>query len=398
MKISRIRPVLLTAPYSDPEDSEVLQHLPGGVRTCGLVEVTLEDGTTGIGEGYMAVFAPEVFVALIELYAPLLEGQDGFNVRARYRQCCRISDYFSMAGAARHAISAIEIALWDAKGKALGTPVFDLLGGPQVESLAVYASAGDGVTPRSLRTELKMCAEQGIGILKIRALHDEIEKTRRALGDARELGVRIAVDMCQNLAQPSQTPQDVLRYLAAVSEDPERDVAFLEEALGPTARAGYAEIRRHTSVPLAGGETLTTEHDFYRLIDERALDFVQPDATVVGGIGPLHDIARFAAARGVPAVVHNWGSSVGVLANYHVAAAVGAELVELPIKPNPLREALAGDRLAVRAGCVTLTDTPGLGVELTEETESRYPFQPAGTYRCDAPRVGLPDDETWLRD
>ena len=113
-KIVRVRPVLLSAPYADAGNLEVQLHLPEGYRTCGLVEVTFEDGTTGLGEGYLAVFAPRVFVELVELIAPYLIGSDGTEIAARYADACLVCDYWSQQGAARHAVSAIEIALVEA--------------------------------------------------------------------------------------------------------------------------------------------------------------------------------------------------------------------------------------------------------------------------------------------
>src|SRR5476651_298255 len=116
-KIVGIRPILLSAPYAHEGNLEVRWHLPSGYRTCGLVEVTLDDGTVGLGEGYLAVFAPQVFVEIVNLIAPHLLGREAGEIQRRYRDMCQVTDYWSLQGAARHVISALEMALVDAKAK-----------------------------------------------------------------------------------------------------------------------------------------------------------------------------------------------------------------------------------------------------------------------------------------
>lgn len=120
VRIAALRPVLLSAPYADPENLEVRVALPTGWRTTGLVEVTLDDGTTGLGEGYLAVFAPQVFVSTVELLAPYLVGRPAGDLAGRYRDMVDITGYWSLQGAARHVVSAVEAALVDALGKRAG--------------------------------------------------------------------------------------------------------------------------------------------------------------------------------------------------------------------------------------------------------------------------------------
>src|SRR5690242_5262085 len=137
--ITNIRCVLLSSPYADAEDPEIKECFPNGAkRTIGMVEVTLDNGVTGLGEGYMAVFAPKVFAAIVDLCRPHVLGLDGFDIEGAVRRLRSLCDYWSLQGAARHVISACEIALQDAKARSLGVPVYELLGGAKLDSVQIY--------------------------------------------------------------------------------------------------------------------------------------------------------------------------------------------------------------------------------------------------------------------
>ena len=115
-RITKVRCLLLSSPYADADDPEIKECFPNGPkRTIGMVEVTLDNGVTGLGEGYLAVFAPLVFKAIVDLCRPYVEGRDGFEIDRRVRDLRSLCDYWSLQGAARHVISAFEIALQDAK-------------------------------------------------------------------------------------------------------------------------------------------------------------------------------------------------------------------------------------------------------------------------------------------
>ena len=115
-KIKNIRSLLLSSPYAEEDHPEILECFPNGAkRTIGMVEITLENGTQGLGEGYLAVFAPRVFESIVELCTPYLIDKDGFDIKQRVRDLCRVCDYWSLQGAARHVTSAVEIALADEK-------------------------------------------------------------------------------------------------------------------------------------------------------------------------------------------------------------------------------------------------------------------------------------------
>jgi L-alanine-DL-glutamate epimerase-like enolase superfamily enzyme len=392
MRVAAVRPVLLSAPYGTADNLEVELHLPGGYRTTGLVEITLEDGTTGLGEGYMAVFAPKVFSALVELLGPVLVGREAADIGARLRDMRRTTEYWSLQGAARHAVSALEIALVDAVSKSMGIPAYRLLGGRMVDTIPLYGSGGDSLTKVAMRAEIAQLSEHGIGLFKIRARRHEAAKAAWVMEAAAEVGIDVAIDMTQNLAEPAQTVGDVIGFLEDLAARTSRPLAFLEEALGPADIASYRLLRGRVAARIAGGETVTNPGELCRRIADGLYDLAQPDATVIGGM--LATLEVFAAARqwGCQAVVHAWGSAVGMMANYHAAFAGGGSLAEWPMPPYGLREDLLVEPLAIRAGCLSVPERPGLGVVLTPAIEAKHAFRENAVYDC-AP--GHPRASEW---
>lgn len=384
-RVKALRPVLLSAPYGPPDGNlEVALHLPSGLRTTGLVEITTDAGLIGLGEGYLAVFAPRVFVAITELLAPLVVGRDLADLPAILRDLEIASGYWSAEGAARHVLSAIEIALQDARAQALGLPLWRALGGAEARALPVYASGGDARDPAFMAEEIAAVAAIGARLFKIRARPAQAAKAIWCAGAAAEAGVAIAVDMTQNLASPSVTAADIAGFLDAHRTAGVALPAFLEEIQGPDDIGRLPDLRRSLGVAIAGGEIVTTPGELARRIAAGCYDIAQPDATVIGGVGPVMAVFAAARAAGVEVYVHCWGAGVGMLANYHAALAGGGRLVEWPMPAYPLRAALLGD-LALRDGCVHLPDAPGLGARLTAETEARFAFRSEAVYRCLAP-------------
>jgi L-alanine-DL-glutamate epimerase-like enolase superfamily enzyme len=389
-KIVAARPVLLSAPYGPAEgNAEVMLHLPAGLRTTGLVEITLEDGTKGLGEGYLAVFAPDVFIAIVNLLSPILVGREVDTIAETMRALEIASGYWSFQGAARHILSAFEIAMQDARAQALGLPLWQALGGAMARPLPAYGSGGDSVDPAHMRQELELVAALGLSQFKIRARSHQADKAvwcQRAAADS----TRIAVDMTQNLAVPSQTGEDIEAFLSRIAEAGVEALAFLEEIQGPLDVKALPELRRTLGVPVAGGEIVTTPAELADRIEAGWYDIAQPDATVIGGVGAVLDVFNAARRAGVAVYVHCWGAGVGMLANYHAALAAGGKMVEWPLPDYPLRAALFADPVQVIKGEINLSDRPGLGARLTPEIEAAYPFRRDATYRCLVDPTTLP--------
>lgn len=396
--IRSVRTVLLSSPYADAEDPEIKECFPNGPkRTIGMVELTLDTGTTGIGEGYLAVFAPLVFKSIVELLTPYLVGRDAFDIPRRVADMRSVCDYWSLQGAARHVISAVEIALWDAMGKTKGEPVHALLGKAEAQSLQIYGSGGCCDRKEQFLRELDLLEGKGIGLYKIRSVKTDLRRTAWVLEEAAARGIGVGVDMCQNLADPPQSVADAAGFIEGVARLTSVPMVFVEEALGPDAPENFRALRERIDVPVYGGEIITTPKEMIDRLEAGTYDGVQPDASVIGGISAVMEV--FAAARpaGVRVIVHAWGGPAAIMASYHAAFAGGGDLVEWPMLYHPLTDDMIGGRARIVDGRLLRPDAPGIGVSLTPEIEARYPFDERAVYSCMLADYGPPPDEYWTR-
>lgn len=355
----------------------------------------MDNDITGLGEGYLPVFAPKVFTEILRVIEPYLVGMDADPMDQCYRMACRVCDYWSFQGAARHVISAIMIALVDAVAKAHSVPSYKILGRESASPFTLYGSGGDSPDPKSMSREIDQLTRLGIVLFKIRARKEQVTKTVWTMKNAARSGIRVGVDMTQNLARPSQTPEDILAFVESVHESGLGHLSFLEEIFGPEAISHYPEFRKRIDVPVTGGEIVTTAEELLERLDQGFYDWVQPDATVVGG--PLEVLRVFdrASARGTETVVHCWGGGVCQMANYHCAWAAGAGMAEWPMPAYPLREGLLAQQLDIRNGQLHPVDTPGLGVQLTPEIEEEFPFREDAIYSCLPVFQPDPDPAIW---
>lgn len=396
--IASLRTVLLSSPYADADDPEIKECFPNGPkRTIGMVELTLDDGTTGIGEGYLAVFAPLVFKSIIDLLTPYLVGGDADDIPRRVADMRSVCDYWSLQGAARHAISAVEIALWDAKGKRAGLPVHALINRTGIESIEIYGSGGCCDRKEQFLRELDMLTEKGIRLYKMRSVKRDLLRTVWVLEEAAARGIRVGVDMCQNLADPPQSVDDAAGFVEGVGQLTSVRMAFVEEALGPDAPENFRALRRRIDVPVYGGEIITTPKEMIERLKAGCYGGVQPDASVIGGISAVMEIFAAARTQGVRVVVHAWGGPAAIMASYHAAFAGGGDLVEWPMLFHPLTDDMIAGRAIIRDGRLLLPEGPGIGVELSPEIEARYPFDPSAVYSCMLADYGPPPDSYWTR-
>lgn len=394
--IEQVRCVLLSSPYADADDPEIKECFPNGPkRTIGMVEVTLDNGVTGLGEGYMAVFAPKVFQSIVELTTPYVLGKDAFPIEDRVRDLCSVCDYWSLQGAARHVTSAYEIALIDARAKCLGLPAYELLGGAKSDAIRIYGSGGCCDAMEQFQRELDMLTALGIELYKIRAVRGDIQRTAWILEEAGRRGINVGIDMCQNLADPPQAVEDVVAYVQAVRNLTSQPIIFLEEAIGPDCPEGFKELRKRLDIDICGGEIITTPKEMINRMRDGVYDFVQPDASVIGGMNAVMDIFSAGRDTSTGVVVHAWGGAAAIMASYHSAFAGGGELVEYPMLSFPLGEEMIGDQGRIERGRLVRPTAAGIGVTLTPEMESRYPFDATAVYSCALIDFGPPPDDYW---
>jgi len=396
MKIKNIRPVLLSAPYAKPaENLEVDFHLKSGYRTTGLVEITLDDGTTGIGEAYLAVFAPRVFVEIVNLVRPYLLNMEMMDIPSLMQRISIVTGYWSFQGAAQHVVSAFDIALHDCKGKLLNLPVYKLYDPLAKNTIQLYGSGGDSSMPGYMNNEFAYLNSLGIRYFKIRARKNQVHKTIYALKKGREVGIEIAVDMTQNLVNPGNSMDEILLFYDTIHVGSDANIFFFEEVLGVNDGHLYPELRAKLPVKIAGGEIVTTSQELNQRIGQSWYDIVQPDATVVGGISAVLEVFKNANVCNTDVFVHCWGGPVCMAANYHAALAAGGSMAEWPMPFYPLRDIMMVEPWNIKDGQLTISDKPGLGVELTREIEEEFKFKEEAVYSCIPDHSSVLSDNIW---
>ena len=405
MRVTDVRTILVTAPWrGDPF------WVPGEDfwRTAALIEVETDEGITGLGETIMGYFNADVVPPLVDYYRRLLVDPalrlDPMNPERCDDELYQRSLWWGRVGLAVSVLSGIEMALWDLAGKALGKPVHALLGGAVHDRLPLYASGGTGAWPvaqtvaqaeryvslgfRGLKIGTGMTGRPGGYTTTVTPppygtsyaggtaarVNDEREKfaaLRRAVGP----DIELATDAHAVQVREPWSKADALAIAQALEEF---DLLFFEEPLRYDDPDGYAEIRRQTRTPIAGGECLTGLSEFQLWLDRDAVDYVQPDATHVGGIMPTVRVAQAAAARHVGLIVHT-GAAVGpgLAANLHAAfASPNARFVEYAVAPDNIRAELLAEPVSLVDGFQSAPTAPGLGVTLPVGFVERYPYRP----------------------
>lgn len=386
MKITSVRCMLLSAPYATPEDAERVRHLRTGYRPAAFVRVETDAGIVGIGETYAGVYAPEAVRELVAQFEHDLVGLDALATLEGRERLRLASYYWGRMGLSQSVLGGIEMALWDLKGKAFDQPVWQLLGGNAHDTILVYASGGNDKPFDELRAELEGYLSRGYRAVKIRinelaedAIEEKVAFCRDVLGG----GIGLAVDAAQGL---SRRPWPVKTALRIARRLEPYDLLWIEEPAEVTNYAGFAEIRRGTHVPIAGGETVTSFVEAESYLRAGALDLFQPDATLIGGISAFRRVAQMCERNFLPVAVHAWCGGVGLMGNYHAAFATpNCTILELPSVPNPLRVEVLVEPLTIHDGALALPTAPGLGVELPPDLEERYPYRPGSVYRIVEP-------------
>ncbi len=338
-----------------------------------VVLVHTDEGITGIGE---VDSAPDVVAALIRQPAShavahslrsTLVGRDPMDEGlwdAMYRGLI----YIGRRGIAIHAISGIDIALWDIRGKALGKPVCALLGDVQRDRVRAYASMLMPDTPEETGERVTALREQGFTAVKLGwgplgqdADHDV--RLAAAAKDAAGDGVDILIDAGLGYGDDAATAIRVARELE------ELGIGWLEEPFLPDAYEAYAELADTVDLTIAAGEQDVTRWGFRELIERGHVDLVQPDVTRCGGITETLRIAELARERGVATVPHAWKSGIIKAASLHVNAVLpDARYQEYCVAETPINTALTVERLPIEAdGCVGVPTAPGIGVTLDED-------------------------------
>lgn len=371
MRIAKLETYVLEARLEKPIQFGIG---PYGAFTATLVELTTDDGITGVGE-CIARRAPRVTdTVLRDLLWPVVQGRDPRDAGGIWDDELRLlRGWGHYRGFVQEAMSGVDQALWDIVAQAQGIPLYKALGGAGRERVPVYASSVYMADLDTMQREAREQVEKGHTALKMKCgrppelggFRMDVESVR-AVREATGPGIEIGVDI--NGAYDAAT---AIRFCAAVEE---YDLTFLEEPVYPDDIDGYEQIRRHTTIGLACGESEFGVFGFRELLRRRAVDIVQPDIARIGGFTAAMRLNALVHAHNVRYAPHT-GFSCGVaqLASIHLAAAVSnLKFLEEMYIQNDLAEIFTEPLPKATKGVVAVPQRPGLGLQLDRKKIAKY--------------------------
>ncbi|HIM30843.1 MAG TPA: mandelate racemase/muconate lactonizing enzyme family protein [Planctomycetes bacterium] len=359
MQITAVEPIHLRVPIVD--------EIPDGTLDVLIVRIHTDEGITGIGEvtsqSYVckACFDAPRSAARRHGLTSILVGEDPLDPETLWETMYYETNRYGRRGAAIHAISGADIAIWDIKGQAEGKPICELFGGPQRSSVRAYASVLFGDTPDDTAELAEEFVQLGLTAVKfgwgpfgqdpdIDLAH--VQAARDVLGEQ--------CDLMVDAGHAWDLPTAIRRaeLLAPLN------IVWLEEPLSQDDRIGYAELCKHSPVPIAAGEGDVTHFDFEDLI-ERGLHIVQPDVAFCGGLTVCRRVSDMCTRHGRRAVPHCFSTGINLIASLHwIASVPDGDLVEYCLRPSPLMRKLVSNLPPLIDGRVPVPTAPGLGIEL----------------------------------
>lgn len=373
MKITAVRTHLLEHRLEVPFESASMRF---DRRAHVLVEVECSDGTVGWGE-CLGPARPNA--AVVAAYAGWMIGQNPLETERHWATLYNALRDQGQRGLTVTALSGIDMALWDIKGKVLGQPVSVLLGGRWRESVRAYATGSfkrdgvDRVTDNA--QEMSQRRAEGFHACKIKIgfrLAEDLAVIR-AVREAIGSDMRLMID-----ANHGYTVTEAIRLGRAAAD---YDIDWFEEPVVPEQLSAYAQVRAGQPIPVAGGETWHTRWGHWQAIQAGAVDILQPDIAGCGGLSEAVKIASLATLHGVRIVPHVWGTGVHIAAALQFMAAMVPDPVRVnPIEPimefdrthNPFRQAVLTRPIEAVDGVVAIPDGPGLGIEVNRDALAEF--------------------------
>ena len=349
-----------------------------GSRNWVFVVVETDEGVRGIGEGSLPGH-PRAVAAAVEEYREYIVGEDPARIQHLWQLMYR-QPFFRSGAVTLSAMSAIEHALWDIKGKVAGLPVYDLLGGRCHDRIKLYANGPGGETHEEYADSGRALVEEGFTAMKtgmsapmrpvqgdgaIGEIAGRIEALRDAVGD----DVEIAFD-----AHGRFTPAMAIKLARALEP---YNIWFLEEPALPENAKGLAQVAQATSIPIATGERLFTKWAFREVLELGAAALLQPDLSHCGGVLEARAIAAMAEVYYCGFAPHNPLGPINAIVSAHVGmASPNFVALEICRYPPDWTQQLLSPALAMRDGWLELSDAPGWGVELDVELCRAHPYKP----------------------
>lgn len=345
------------------------------------VTVTADDGMYGVGESGLS-WQERAVAACIERFAELIVGEDPMRTEHLWQLMAR-SSFFPADRVNCAAISAIDLALWDLKGKLLSQPVYNLIGGLVRDRIHCYPHNEGEDDPSKLIDDIERTVADGWRFARwgfsgttaesfepseaVRRSVRAIEAVRSHFGPELELCVDVHTRV---------DPPDALRYCRAVEAV---QPFFIEDALRAERPESYRRLRERTAVPLAAGEQWFSKWGFATAIEEELIDYARIDLCLVGGLTEALKIARWAETHHIQIAPHNPLGPVCSAAGAHLTlAAANAGVLEMAHEPGTILDDVFPRQTPFASGHALPTDQPGWGITFDAAAASRYPEPPSG--------------------
>jgi galactonate dehydratase len=345
------------------------------------VKLYTDAGIDGVGEATLEWKTTAVVAALNELERRLI-GRDPFQVDALVEELHRDS-YWRTGAVFRTALGAVEAALLDIKGKALGVPVYELIGGKFRERVACYANHWffGATSPAEYHAAARKAVAMGYRALKwdpFEAADLEMDRHQRSRTIAIVEAVRDAVGADIDLMLDIHGRLNVPTAIAMCRALARFDLTWIEEPTPPESIDALAEVRARSPVPIAAGERWYEPHRFLEALQKKAVDILQPDVSHAGGLGETKRIAHLAHLHLIPVAPHNPVGPVMNAMTLHTAIAIpNFSVFETVSIDVPWRRELVSETLRFENGYLLAPTAAGLGVELNEAACARFPYQPS---------------------
>lgn len=346
-------------------------------RTIMLLEIVTDDGISGWGEAFGNAFINK---AVIEnVYAPAVKGENIFDSEKIWDNLYNNLRDNGQKGSAIEALSAVDNALWDLKGKYAHLPVYRLLGGSRRQRVMPYATglyhSCSASLEKDLINEAVSYVNQGFKAIKMKIGFGILNDVAMVKNIRREIGGDILLMVDANHAYNASSAVQLARGIE------QYNIAWLEEPVPPEDIEGYKELKTKTVIPIAGGEAEYTRYGFNRLLGARAVDIVQPDCCVTGGLSEFLKIVTLAKINNIQCYPHIWGSAVALQVGINAVFALpdfpeslnpADVFLELDCTPNVFREKLSKNRYEIKDGYIDIPKFDGLGLDIDREIIRNY--------------------------
>jgi len=345
-------------------------------RCICVVKITTSDGQYGWGEGYGPA---SVLEAGINLLKPMVIGKNPLENEVIWSDMYRKTLDFARRGILVASMSAIDVALWDLKGKILGLPVSVLLGGAQRSQVRPYATGlyfSDYNNPsKDFDKEVRQYIRKGFKAIKmkvglgIKEDYKNVKRMREVIGE----DIELMID--SNHAYTLREAVTLAKKLEPF------DISWFEEPLSPEYYSQYNELRSKTTIPIAGGECEYLRFGFHQLLRNKSVDILQPDICASGGLTEAKKIAALASTYGIEIIPHTWGTAIGIHVALHFIANLESIpgrmmspdfLMEFDQTENGLRERLTYPKIEMVDGMIDIPKRPGLGIDIDEAVLREY--------------------------